>query len=447
MYRLIDESRMPVLGKLPGGSLRFANAETVFPTATFAAQASGLTGVYPCRHGIMSNMWMDRRGEETPVYDYTGSFFDAAKVYRYNLIGFPTLVFADTVETGLADSHLSDGVKTIYQAAAENNLTSVTAFHQFEKGASRRVRPRPSDMIRYFFGNYFPGQFEVFDESMTTRLITDMQEHGTPDIIFIYFAPADGTDHWQGEKGQEKYLEEVINFKLERIIEFIKEKREPDSTLYVVYGDHGHSDVSEDKEHCISVKWMSSVIGSVPGFERISHHSARGKDALIAPEGGMAAIYLKKPGCPNWGVLPDEEICRKTAENFIREGNGRLGAVAYRTGESLEYRLLAGNNPMNINTDAIISKINREYRHINAPDVMLFSNYSEGWHFYKQPLMATHGNINPGDLEIPVIFYGKGIKSKIDTIPVQIVDIAPTIASAMGFSMDNTDGKVLNIKE
>ena len=61
--------------------------------------------------------------------------------------------------------------------------------------------------------------------------------------------------------------------------------------------------------------------------------------------------------------------------------------------------------------------------------------------------MATHGNVNAGDLEIPVLFYGKGIKNRNDETPIKIVDIAPTIASVMGFSMDKTDGKALNIKE
>jgi arylsulfatase A-like enzyme len=78
---------------------------------------------------------------------------------------------------------------------------------------------------------------------------------------------------------------------------------------------------------------------------------------------------------------------------------------------------------------------------------MLFSSYDEGWHFYKQPIKATHGNINSGDLEIPIIFAGKGIKKGIDDNPASIVDVAPTVASLLGFEMNRIDGKVLNIED
>jgi predicted AlkP superfamily pyrophosphatase or phosphodiesterase len=447
LYSLMDSGRMPALNKYMGKGLRFTSAETVFPTTTFATQASGLTGAYPARHGVVSNMWMDRTGDKAKVYDYTGNFFDAASVYRYNLIGFPTLFFVDNVKTGLADSHLSPEVKTIYEAAAEKGLTSVTAFHQFEKGASRRVRPRPSDMIRYFFANYFPHQFEVFDESMTHRLLEDFRKNGVPDINFIYFATSDGTDHWQGEKGQEQYLAEVIDKKIGRILDYICSKREPDSTLYALYGDHGHSNVKDDKEHCITIKWLSSVIGKIPGFKRVSNHTSNRKDALIALEGGMAGIYLKCPGSGRWDKLPDEDICKTVARQFLESNGGRIAAAAYRTGSSLSYELLTGSNILTPDPASIINKINREYRHINAPDVMLFSSYDEGWHFYKQPIKATHGNINSGDLEIPIIFAGKGIKKGIDDNPASIVDVAPTVASLLGFEMNRIDGKVLNIED
>ena len=98
---------------------------------------------------------------------------------------------------------------------------------------------------------------------------------------------------------------------------------------------------------------------------------------------------------------------------------------------------------MNVDLEEMVKKINKEYIHPGVPDIMLFSNYNKGYHFYKQPISAMHGNINRGDMAIPLIFCGNGIKKGTSDKSVSIVDITPTIASLMGFNMDNVDGEVI----
>lgn len=443
LYEMIDSGELPVFERLFEKGLRFTNATTVFPTTTFATQASGITGTYPFRHGILSNMWMDRSKTDPPIYNYTDNIFHAADVYGYKLIGLPRIFFSNTNKPGLADRHLSKKIETIYQSAGRKNMRSVVAFHQFARGAGKRIRPMPSDMIRYFFGNIFPGQFSVFDESMTVRIIDEIEKNDPPEILFIYFAPSDGMGHWWGADGQRRYLTHIVEDKLERITDLLEKKSVMDNTLFVLFSDHGHSDVTPDREHCISLRWVSDIIRKSSEYKKISTRKSRGNDVVIGMEGGMAGLYLKDAPGGSWKDFPPPENLMPICREFSGYLGNRLGAIVYRNSEDGIFALYPGENPMDIDLEETVRKINREYIHPGAPDIMIFSNYNKGYHFFKKPISAMHGNINKGDMAIPLIFAGNGIKKEISDKLVSIVDIAPSVASLMGLEMENVDGDVI----
>ncbi len=443
LYHLMDEGKLPVLGSLFKSGKRFSNASTVFPTATFPTQASAVTSVFPSKHGILSNTWMDRQKADCPLYNYTENFFHAARVYKYSLLGFPSIFFAENRGDGMADEHLSSNVKTLYQEAKKNNLTSLVAFHQFVRGTDKWIRPKPLDMMGYFFGNIYPDFFRHFDESMVSRVMKELEQGFLPGIMFLYFAPSDGVGHWQGAGGQEWYLTKVVEEKLGRILRTLEKKREFDSTLFVLFSDHGHSDVTKDKRHCIQLKEIIDVLRQFKDYDKISTEETHGKNSVLAPEGGMVAIYIKSRNAGDWKTLAEPEelepVCRKLYEKL----KGKLGAIVFRNTVAGGYRLLAGDNPMNLPLEKIVAKINREYLTGNSSDIMLFSNYADGFHFYKDPLISIHGNISAGDFNIPLIIAGNGIDKGVNSQEVSIVDVIPTVAALMGFSIEHTDGKAL----
>lgn len=443
LYRLMDEGRLPVLGSIFNDGMRFSNASTVFPTATFPTQASAITSVYPSKHGVLSNTWMDRQKDDCPLYNYTENFFHAARVYKYSLLGFPSIFFAENGGDGMADEHLSSSVKTLYQEAKEADITSLTAFHQFVRGVDKWVRPKPLDMIGYFFGNIYPDFFRHFEESMVSRVIKELENGFLPGILFLYFASSDGVGHWRGAEGQEWYFTNVVEEKLGRIIRTLEKKRGLDSTLFVLFSDHGHSNVTKDKQHCIQLKEITDVLRQFKGYEKISTEETHGKNCVVVLEGGMAPIYIKSRNSSGWKALAEPDELEPFCSKFETELKGKLGAIIYRDTVADEYRLFSGENPMNLPLEKIAAKINREYRTGNSPDIMLFSNYADGFHFYKDPLMAIHGNISPTDFDIPLMMAGEGIDKGVNPQEASIVDIAPTVASLMGFSMRKTDGKIL----
>lgn len=56
---------------------------------------------------------------------------------------------------------------------------------------------------------------------------------------------------------------------------------------------------------------------------------------------------------------------------------------------------------------------------------------------------TTHGTMHPYDQHVPVLFYGKPIKSGRYSDPASPADIAPTLASIIKLAMPGVDGKVL----
>jgi len=445
LYSLIDDGKLPIFRYIFKSGLRFTSATTIFPTATFPTQASAVTGAYPARHGIISNMWMDRMKEGSPCYNYTENFFHAANVYKYSLFGFPSIIFADNLENGFADNHLSPDVKTVYQEAKGNDFTSLVAFHPFIRGADYWIRPKPIDLICYFFGNIIRELFSVFDESMISRTLKKIENVGVPNILFLYFAPSDGTSHWWGEEGQKWYLTGVVDGKLARVIKLLEKKGTFDSTLFVLFADHGHSDLVKDREHCIPYGFLTDVIKKSTGYDSISKLKSAGNNVVAALEGGMTGLYIKDRVSKDWHTLPAAGQLEPICLEFLRQSKGRLGAAVYRDVDTAQFRIIIEENPMEINPDEILKKINREYYSPLAPDVMIFSNYRDGYHFYRDPLSANHGNISADDLNIPIIFSGNGIKCGENREEVSIVDIAPTIANKMGFSMESADGRILKV--
>jgi phosphoglycerol transferase MdoB-like AlkP superfamily enzyme len=56
---------------------------------------------------------------------------------------------------------------------------------------------------------------------------------------------------------------------------------------------------------------------------------------------------------------------------------------------------------------------------------------------------TTHGTWNPYDRQVPLILFGRGVKTGRFPQPASPADIAPTLAHLAGVSMPKATGRVL----
>ena len=92
----------------------------------------------------------------------------------------------------------------------------------------------------------------------------------------------------------------------------------------------------------------------------------------------------------------------------------------------------------------------------DSGDVIILTNFEEGYDVYSPPrigycclkncdelLRSDHGSILESDRLIPFVIFGEPVKGKSRVIsePKNQVDVAPTIAGILGFTMPEADGK------
>jgi arylsulfatase A-like enzyme len=76
----------------------------------------------------------------------------------------------------------------------------------------------------------------------------------------------------------------------------------------------------------------------------------------------------------------------------------------------------------------------------NATAVVTLRPY---W-YWASASYATHGSPHDSDANVPIIFYGAGIKAGRNTRRALVVDIAPTLAQIVGVRpMEALDGRVI----
>jgi len=71
----------------------------------------------------------------------------------------------------------------------------------------------------------------------------------------------------------------------------------------------------------------------------------------------------------------------------------------------------------------------------------------ENWFFVPRrdaTTTATHGTAHPYDARVPIIFFGAGIRPGKYAQPATPADIAPTLATMVGFTMPEATGRVLH---
>jgi predicted AlkP superfamily pyrophosphatase or phosphodiesterase len=412
----LDDSKaeMPTIRTLAAEGARASMMKASTPTVTWPNHTTLVTGVTPARHGVVGNNYFDRAtGKKVtlisdPVYDKdqivkVPTIYDLANAAGMKTAGirWPATRNAKTLDWAIPDVINTNLLRKYTTAAllAECEKAGIDIFAgETVEAGSGSPPPKPTD-------------------ANCTRVFNLILHEHRPRLALLHVIDVDHTEHLKGPRSPEAYeAVKVADEQVRSVWEELKRDFPGKATLFIV-SDHGFSPIKR--------MILPNVILRKAGLV-VSGGKKGASDAVqIVTQGGAAFVY----------VLDDThqpEVIKK-----ITKALHGLEGVSKIVGPE-NYKEYGVANPKG---------------DPNAPDLILFAE--EGCNFGdtaagelsfndKPERKGSHGHDpNLPDLHATFVVWGAGIRQGTQMGEISNIDVAPTIAKLLGFSIPNAEGKVL----
>jgi hypothetical protein len=425
----LEAGGIPNIARLLGGSAMGRGVQLPMvssaPSITFCAQASLFTGRHPKEHGVPGCQFFDRFGSlNEGVARFLG--FDVGEA----------LAVDDAVRTftaGLADRYLR--APTIYEQLAEQGWRGVVAGHMYARGAEAWLKPSLVQLARLTRGGGLLGISAAdYDRHVLHRLLNHLGEQGLAEgtILTMYFLGLDHESHARGPGSQADYLTQQVDPMVGELWQAIEAAAPGTVPLVVICSDHGQIEVPSEDQFALRLGFLvERELGHFFDALGLDVNDYPGEDphcdAVMALNGGLAYVYLKRGG-GQWAEAPDFErdvlpVGRAFWEahetgRYCVDLRGALAGVLLRDvareGWEAGYRALTpagvlvpleawfGAQPAGLYIDPV-----HRLNNLAGPftgDIVLLSNYSSGYYFC-QEISGVHGGLHPED-SCAMLAYG-----------------------------------------
>ncbi|HUF38470.1 MAG TPA: alkaline phosphatase family protein [Anaerolineales bacterium] len=421
-HAALEAEEIPNLARLVGGGLHIEIAAPA-PSITFCSQACLFTGAHPDEHGVPGNQFFDRFGS---------GFAGAPRHYAFDIgdslaVDDAVLVFTHS----LAGNRL--GRSTIYDRFTEKGKTSVVAGNMYARGATTWIKPNLANIARFTRGgNRFGMSSRTYDQDIVDRLVARIRMDGLPDLTTLYLMGLDHDSHAYGPiPAQRDYLVDHVDAMVGEFWEAVVEAGGP-PPLVAVFSDHGQIRVIPDDAHSLRIGFPfdKEVVHFFTALG-LDVHDYPGEDphcdAVMATNGGLAFVYLRSR-VGEWSDPPEFQrdvlpVARAFWEAhatgvYAAELQGALAGVLLRDvgtlGWETDFKALTPDGAV-VPLDAwfaaqpeglYLDPVNRLRHQAGrfAGDLLLISNYAEGYYFGSETV-GIHGGLHPED-SLATLSYG-----------------------------------------
>jgi predicted AlkP superfamily pyrophosphatase or phosphodiesterase len=394
--------RAPNLAAMKAGGAFADGVEGVYPSVTYPAHTTLVTGVRPARHGILQN-----RIFEAPTEPQTGSWYwfaDALKSetlwmlakqagLKTATVGWPVTVKAE----------IDYNFPEIWDPS-EKPITATRAIPYTTPGLLEKARAASSL------------EKETSTDGRRTAISEFIITEYKPNLMLIHLVELDGAHHKLGPRtpGAITVAERIDGF-LGRILEATRKAGIFEKTTFFIVSDHGFMAI--DKKFEPNVLLVR---------ERLITLDAKNKPtawkAAAWPAGGAAAIMLRDP--------QDRETAAKVASIF-KQVAARKGGPLYQVLTRKEMDQLGA-----VPTATLILEAAQGYsfgEELVGPEI----------HNSEADYRGTHGYLpTRPEMRSSLIIYGAGARAGTKVPLARMIDIAPTAAALLGLRFSNTEGKV-----
>ncbi|WP_101758054.1 alkaline phosphatase family protein [Oceanicoccus sp. KOV_DT_Chl] len=391
--------KVPNLRALAASGTRAERMISVFPSVTYPAHTSLVTGMNPARHGIVNNF----KGQTVEWYlqaaDIKGqTLWQSAQQngLRTGIVTWPVTYGANVdylVPENLSFG-LSNPVESIRQGSTPGLYEALS-----DKGAATSI---------VSFDH--PDGGEELDE-LTTHLAVNLIKKKKPQLLLVHFLDADHRQHFSGpEDADSMHAFELVDQSIGKLRDAVRQAGLEHKTNFIIVGDHGFLPVHTGIN-------VYALLGQLAGGDRVAM-------GALAPMvlGGSGAFY---PG----DQATAEQVAAMTAK-FKHFTETRLRhLVSFVAKDELERM---GSYP------------GAEFALAAAPGYMLTGAKTSEVFLPLSGIKGMHGYL-PEVPEMATGFIASGPAFRTNyTIPlIRIIDVAPTIAKLWDAELAEADGVVV----
>jgi predicted AlkP superfamily pyrophosphatase or phosphodiesterase len=372
--------------------------ESVYPSVTYAAHATIVTGVRPWKHGIYGNTLWTEKGQSRDWQWYakdlkSRTLWQAAREKKETvaITYWPVSVGAeaDWVLGEIWDPDKTQTPQRLQAAATPGLLVELSLALGI-----------PKEKI---------AEDKAAIDAFVSRAAAYMFRRYKPNLQLVHLINVDEAQHKYGPHAPEvKDALRKMDDNLARIRKAIDDSGLRESTTLLVVGDHGFTEVARNINPNALLRdrgWIEATGQEVTSWK-----------ALARSSGGSAAIYVRNPA----DVAAVADLFRASSQHE--------GKAIYRVLDRAELEALGSN-----------------------PDAALGLEPEEGWAFSgalapalvqgSPTVKGNHGQLptKPG-LETGFVAWGAGIRPGASLDRMRLVDIAPTVASLLGLEMNGVEG-------
>jgi predicted AlkP superfamily pyrophosphatase or phosphodiesterase len=403
---------MPHFRMLMERGSRVETLRTIYPTVTYPAHTSMITGTYPNKHGVINNEKLVIGELASDWYWFreankAETLFDAAKKAGLTTAGvfWPVTGNDPSIDYLIAEywsQGKDDSPREAFRRAGTSEELLENVVDRYLPELVERKHP----------------QADIFIMHCTCDIIEKYKPH----LLCIHPAHVDDFRHKTGlfnDKVSEGL--ELVDEWLGWIIEATKRAGVFEETNFVVMSDHGQLDIKRTIQPNVILRDHGLI--SVNEKEELVDWQAYSKSAALS-----AQIYLKNPN--------DKEVYDKTyrlLRHMCEEGIYGISQVFTRE-EINELEHLDGDFSFVIETDGFTT-FGNDWRRplVRSYDL---SDYRFG--------RATHGHLPDKGPQPTLAAMGPDFAEGVVVNRRPIVDCAPTFAEVLGVELPDADGTCID---
>lgn len=397
---------LPNLGPIVNKGSIVKNSQTVYPSLTYTAHASMISGTYPDKHGVVNNEIFN------PFMKF-GDWFEERSGIHANILP------EECEKHGL--KVLINSWPTMVGADVTWNLQRA-GIHQIadDKKASMIANSTPGLMEKmYDICEDAWKEDKYYDSDKFSGLASKyLIETQAPDVTFMHMTLIDHYRHVYGVYSEKikdaiSFIDEMLGYAFDAL----KAKGLYDETIFVICSDHGQVNIDKSmniNRDFIEKGWITVDEDFNVTDWKVYAHSAAASAQIYVKDNDEALI--KEVGAYLEANKERFQIDRIFTTEEVKNEFKLDGKFAY----VLEAKEGVGYN-FRLSDEFEKNVSNEDYR----------------------TSVGTHGHIPTRGSQPALVISGPGIPAGRVIEKANNVDIAPTCAALLGFEMPGADGRVL----